>query len=290
MSTIRTILREGTQIADGERVFNQELVAAFRDHLPLMLIGPAIIAALTYLLLWLQPGSYVSTTMLRIDRPTARAMQAVMTSPAMADRILSKYRSVPAGREARATILSGNLSVAEIDSSERPGERMYRMEVRHANPKDAQSISSDLIDAWLETTVPGATERKTLEAEIERLKLSVAINSQLIERLQREATTLLSPNSMAGELATPISTLIAKRDQSLTAIITAQNKLAGIPRDVIILPPDLPQTAALPGKGGIALLAGFAAMPLLFTLVLLGRYFAPGRPPRQVIAGWFRRT
>jgi len=291
MSMIRTTSKEGTQSAEGEKVFNQELVGAFRDHLPLMLIGPALVASLTYVLLLFQPGTYVSTTILRVDRPTARAIQAVMTTPVMADRVLSKYPGSPAGREARAKFISGNLNFAEIDSGDRPGERMYRMEVSHRNAQSAQSISSDLIDTWLETTVPVATERKTLEAELERVTLSVATYSQLIERLQREATTLLSPNSMAGELATPITALITKRDQGQATIVTLQNKLAGTARDaVIILPADLPQTAVYPAKRGTVLLAGFAAIPLLFTLVILGRYFAPGRSPRQLLSSWFGRT
>jgi hypothetical protein len=287
MPTIRTISKEGTQTGGGDRIFSQELVAAFVDHLPLMLIGPAVIALLVYLALWFQPGTYVSTSILRLDRPAAKAMQAVITSPTVAERVLSKYQGSATNREARGAFIS--MTLIDTDPSDRPGERIYRMEVTHENARSAQSISSDLINAWLETTVPGATERKTLEAELERLKSSITADSKLIEQLRSEAKTLLSPNSIAGELATPISALAAKRDQNLAAIAAIENKLAGTSRDVIILPANLPQTAVYPGKRGMALLAGFAAIPLLFALVMLGRYFAPGRSPREVMSGWFRR-
>jgi hypothetical protein len=255
-----------------------------------MIIGPAVVALSVYLTLSLQPGTYVSTSLLHLDRPTATAMQAVISSPAIADRVLSKYRSSSTGREEPTSFISRNVTVTDTDLGVRQGDRIYRVEVRHQNAHTAQSINSDLIDAWLETTVPGATERRTLEAELERLKLSTAANSKLIEQLRGETTALLAPNSMAGELATPISALITKRDQSLSAIAVIQNRLAGTARDVIVLPADLPHGATFVRKFGLTLLAAFAAVPLFFSLVILGRFFAPGRSLREVISGWFRRT
>jgi hypothetical protein len=288
---IRTVSKEGTQAAERDRIFSQELVMAFLDHIPLMVIGPPVIAVLAYLVLvGLAPGAYTSTSILRLDRATARVMQGVMTSPIIADRVLSRYSGAPANIEGRARYVAKNLSIVESDPGERQGDRIYRMEFKYPDARAAQSISSDLIDAWLTTTVPGPNEQKNLQAELERLKLSVATNSKLIEQLRGEATTLLSPNSMPGELATPISALIAKRDQSLATMVGVESRLAGLSRDVIVLPPDLPQTAEVSGKRGLTILAGFAGAVLLFTLVLLGRYYAPGRSPRDVMSGWFRRV
>jgi hypothetical protein len=285
-----TKFKERTQTADSEKIFSQELVMAFVDHLPLMLVGPAIVALAAYVIASVQPGVYSSTAILRIDRATARSLQTLATSAPLADKVLSKYTNTGAGPDGHAAFLAKNLLLADTEAGEGPGEHLFRLEVTHRDARSAQSISSDLIDSWIEAERPNDTERVTLEADLERLKITVGSYSKLIEQLQADGTKLSLYNPLAGELATIISTLIVKRDQGLSAITALQKKLRGRSRDVFVFSPDLPQTPIYPGRRAIALLSGVAAIPLLFTLIILGRYFAPGRSPHKVLSGWFRRA
>lgn len=163
------------------------------------------------------------------------------------------------------------------------------MDIAHWDPQSAQTINSQLIEAWLNTTLPPPGERANLEAELERNRIAAASNTALIQQLQKEATTLVTPNSISGEIATPISSLISKRDLNLATMVTLQNKLAGLTRDVIAMPPHLPREPGLPKKKAIAILSGIAAFPGLLIIILLGRRFAPGRSALEVLSEPFAR-
>lgn len=275
---------------DGERLFSQDLVMAVAHHYRLLLIGPILIALLAYAIAWVVPAKYISTAYLRIDRAMARTLEAIMTSPAEADRVLSKYPETGSTPEARIRYLSDNLWLTDIEPlGDRQTVRLFRLDIAHWDPQSAQTINSQLIEAWLNTTLPPPGERANLEAELERNRIAAASNTALIQQLQKEATTLVTPNSISGEIATPISSLISKRDLNLATMVTLQNKLAGLTRDVIAMPPHLPREPGLPKKKAIAILSGIAAFPGLLIIILLGRRFAPGRSALEVLSEPFAR-
>lgn len=273
-----------------EKVFSQELVLAVAGHLPLLIIGPLVAALVVYIAASQVPSLYRSSALLRIDRSAARSLEAFVTTPPVANQILTKYDDGGRTPETRATFLSQYFRVADPEpTSERPGDRLYRLDLEASTPQNAQSIATDLIHAWLASTPPQGSTRSYLEAELERNKLSAAANSKLIDDLQRETTTLITPNSLSGELATPISTLITKRDQSLASVNSIDSRLKGVTADVIVVPPHLPQDPIPTRARVIALLYAIAAFPALLALILLGRYFAPGLSPYQVLSRRFRK-
>ena len=111
-----------------------------------------------------------------------------------------------------------------------------------------------------------------IEAEIERKDLRSKSISQLIDRLQKDATSLVAQSSQ-GELATPIMNLIEKRDQDLEFSVTLRNSLNGLSRDVVFGTPDLPEEPSWPKKKGmITILAGFVTGLLLLMFVILRRF------------------
>lgn len=276
--------------SDGERLFSQELVMAVAHHYWLLLIGPILVGLVAYAIASAVPGKYTSTAYLRIDRAMARSLEAIMTSPAEADKILSKYPETGSNTEARVRYLYDNLWLTDVEpQGDRQTIRLFRLDIAHWDPKVAQAINGQLIDAWMNTTLPPPNERANLEADLERNKTAAASNTALIQQLQKEATTLVAPNSISGEIATPISSLITKRDQNLAAIITLQNKLAGVTRDAVAMPPHLPGEPSVPKKRAIALLSGIAAIPVLLVVILLGRRFAPGRSALDVLSKPFAR-
>jgi hypothetical protein len=274
-----------------EKIFSQELVLAVIDHLPLLIIGPLLAALVGYATASQVPSQYRSSALLRIDRSSARSLEAFVTTPPVANQILSKYDEGGKTPETRAAFLFQHFRVADPEpTSDRPGDRLYRLDLEASSPQTAQSIAIDLIQAWLASTAPKSSTRNYLEAELERNKLSAAANSKLIDDLQRETTKLVAPNSLSGELATPISSLISKRDQTLASINSIDNQLKGVTADVIIVAPHLPQDPMATRARAIALLYGIAALPAVLALVLLGRYFAPGLSPLQVLSRRFRKA
>jgi hypothetical protein len=276
--------------SEGELLFSQELVIALMRYWWVLVLGPLMVALLAYLIAAMLPPRYISTAFLRIDRSMGRTLEALMTSPGEADKVLSRFPDTGSSAEARSRYLHENMWLTDLDpQGERQAARLFRMDVAHRNPENAQAINSQLIDAWLETTKPPPRERANLEAELERNKVAVASNTAHIQQLKKDPTTLVAPNSMAGEIATPISGLMAKRDQSLAAIAGLQNRLAGLGRDVVATPPHLPREPSLPKKQAIATLAGLASIPFFLIVVLLGRRFASGRSPLDVLARPFTR-
>jgi hypothetical protein len=272
--------------SDGEEIsaqteipFNQEMVTIIRRYFLLLISGPIIVGITAYSVAGLVASKYTSDALLRIDRATSRSMEALVTSPGIADRVLSNFRDTGDGPEARVRYLQKNLTIVDLEpNADRMAPRLFRFEVTHTDPKVAQEISSQLIDAWLATTLPGPAERANLEAELQRIRLSITANSELIQRLQKEAVNLFTPNTMVGEIATPISTLISKRDASLADVNVIENKLAGISRDVIVAAPHLPQEASWPNKRSIAVLSAALSLPAIFFLLLYGHMLWSRRP------------
>jgi hypothetical protein len=149
---------------------------------------------------------------------------------------------------------------------------LFRLEYSDRNPAVAQKINSIFIEAWLNSTRPPLDRRATLEAEIERTDLQVRSISGLIERLEKDAPSLIAPSSLQGELATPIAGLISKRNEALANLTAMRNSLKGVSRDVIFAAPDLPEEPSWPKRGIITILATFAAGLLLLMFVILRRF------------------
>lgn len=256
----------------------QELIAIIRSHFLVLIISPLFVILATYLLLGLLPPTYTSLAYLRIDRPTARSMEAIMTSPAIADNVLSGKPGTGDTPESRVKYLSRNLRIFDVEpQADSNSVRLFRVGLTSEDPLAAQQINSELIDAWIKTTLPGPIKRGRLEAEIARYLEMEKTTDRLINKLQSEASTLILPNSLPGELATPIYSLIEKRDASISAINDMRIQLTGLSRDIIVIPPHLPGDPSGPKKAIISVLAGLAAIPLFLALVLFGRFLAPGR-------------
>ncbi len=148
----------------GEKIFNQEMVMAAAKHFPVLLIGPLVVALLAYLLTPTAPIEYKSVALLRIDRASAKSLEALVAATPVASEILSKYASTGDNPESRARFLSRHFQLVDPEPvSERPGDRIYRLEVAHADPKTAQAIASDLIETWLNRS-PGVSRDVVMQS------------------------------------------------------------------------------------------------------------------------------
>jgi hypothetical protein len=256
------------QISD---CFSQEAITIFASHYLLLLVGPIVAGLLAYGVSSFFPAKYVSVAYLRMVPSTAPMFVGMVTSPTIVNKVLSKYPNLPEAVERRVRFVSQRIGLTDTEpSGDRQSMHLFLFDFTHDDPHMAQEINAALIDAWIETTPPGPVERANLERELDRLKITAAANSALIERLLKETTTLVAPNSMSGEIATLISSLITKRDQSLEAISKIEDRLAGVPRDIIVAPPNLPSESVRSRKG-FAFLAAALALPVILAILLFVR-------------------
>jgi uncharacterized protein involved in exopolysaccharide biosynthesis len=212
---------------------------------------------------------YMSSAYLRLDENAARSASAMMSSPVTLDKVLAKI-TVPGNTiEARRRYIEGNRRMVVAPNEIPRTSKFFRLDVTNTDPRAAQQINTLLLQSWIESTKPPPYRARTLEAEIERLESQTKTITELLERLSKEAPTLIAENSMQGELATPIVALTTKRDQNLAAISGLKEQLLGLTEDVILSPPDLPEESVSARRGLIAVLSAIAGGLLTLAFVLL---------------------
>ncbi|MGO8911441.1 MAG: hypothetical protein ACLQDM_19260 [Bradyrhizobium sp.] len=254
----------------------EALFATILQNLKLLLLGPVIVGLVAFGIVNVLPKWYTSVAYLNLDEAGARAADALMHSPPVLDKVLAELKPPQNTVEARRAFLNGNRRIVVAAGELQRTSGLYRLEYSDRDPRVAQRVNLLFIEAWLESTKPPPEKRATIEAEIARRDLRAKSVSQLIDRLQKDATSLVSQNSQEGELATPLTKLIEKRDENLATIADLRNSLNGVSHDVVFSAPDLPEEPSWPKKGMITILAGFVAGLLLLMFVIL-RPFWPVR-------------
>jgi len=261
----------------------RKLAIALMVNLRLLILGPLIAGLVAYGIASLIPQWYMSVAYLALDQAGARDASVRMLSMPLLDKVLSNSNVPGATIEARRRYLAKNIRIVAAPGELAGQASLFRLEVSDKDPRAAQSTSSRLIEFWLDSTKPPPDRRAVLAADIERIEIQTKLVSQMIDRLQKEASSLVAPGSLAGELATPISNLVIRRDQNLEKLILFKRELNGLSHDVIFAPPNLPQEPSWPKKGIIAILTTVAAGLLLFMFVLL-RDFWPFPNRKKIIS------
>ena len=227
-------------MAGRNRLRSQHLVAfaeAAQSHWILISIATVLAGAITYGVFVSQPR-YTSTALLAIDEPSERIAESIMRSTAVTESVLAKFPGIGSTSEQRKQYLQKNLRISAAMSGRT--NTLYDMQVTHSDPAVAQQIASALINRWLELTKPRAVKKAELEDELARNQALENELSSLLKRLETESTSLVNPNSLQGELATPIHALTEKRDDAQKAIAKIKAQLEGTPRDVVMVAPNLP--------------------------------------------------
>lgn len=245
--------------------------AAILENLKLLLLGPAIAALVAFGVAIVLPKWYTSVVYLRIDETESRTADALMHSTPVLDKVLADLKTPQDMIQTRRKALEDNRRIAVAPGEIQKTSRLFRMEYSDTAPQVAQTVNSLFLETWLAATKPPPDLRRTIEAEIERKDLLTKSITQLIDRLQKDATSLVA-QSLQGELATPIMKLIETRDENLARLIILKNSLNGVSHDVVFGAPSLPDSPSWPKKGMITLLAGFATGLLLLMFVIVRRF------------------
>lgn len=248
------------------------LMALIWDNLKLLVLGPIVVGIVAFGVASVWPKSYTSVAYLALDENEAKATDVRMRSTPILDKVLAEFTVKGNTLEERRRYIDENRRIIVAAGTSPKISSLFRLEYTDRDPAIAQKINSIFIEVWLETSKPAPDRRATIEADIERTELQAKSISQLIERLERDSPSLLAQNSLQGELATPISGLISKRDQNLVNLVALRNSLKGVSRDVVFGAPDLPEEPSWPKRGIITVLAAFTAGLLLLVFVILRRF------------------
>jgi hypothetical protein len=246
------------------------LASIVRAHFKLLVLGPAVAGLVAFGVASVLPKWYTSAVYLNLDEAGARAADARMHSTPVLDKVLTDFKVPQDTLEARRRAIEENRRIIVAVGETQKTSRLFRMEYSDRSPALAQKVNSLLIEAWLDSTKPPPDKRATIEAEIERTDAQTKSISRLIERLEKDAPSLVA-QSLQGELATPILGLITKRDEGLANLITLKNSLNGLSRDVVFGAPDLPEEASWPRSGIITILTVVLTELLLILFVVLHR-------------------
>lgn len=243
-----------------------------------LLIASALLAGIAgFAVASLKPKYYTSSAYLRIDENAARSANAVMSSPPTLDKVLSKTKVPGDTLEERRRFIDENRRIVVAPNEIPRTSKFFRLDFTSRDPRAAQQINTLLIEAWIEATKPPPFRASTLQTDIDRIESQTKTISDLLERLSKDAPTLLAENSMQGELATPMVALMAKRDQNRAAIAALKEQLLGVTEDVVFGPPDLPEEPDPSRRSLIAALSAIGGGLLMLAFLALR-------------AGWWRRA
>jgi len=191
-------------------------------------------------LLW--PKIYTSTTTLQTNEAGARSAAEIIGSPAVLNNILTKYPDLPGAtideqRERLALRIRFEVSPGET----RRTANLFYLRVEDRDPVRAQSISNIALDTLFELVKPRGRDRAVLEERLARFEGELEKSDEVIKRIEVEATSLIMPNSLQGEVATSIAGLRDKREKLAEEVSKIRRELRGAPtRDIVLTAPSLP--------------------------------------------------
>ncbi len=240
------------------------LLATVFENLRLLLLGPVIVALVTFGVVSVLPQWYTSVAYLKIDEAGARTADALMHSPPVLDKVLTGFKPPQNTVEARRAFIAAHRRIVVASGEIQTTPSLHRLEYSDRDPHVAQMVNSLFIDAWLDATKPTPEQRMKTEDEIARRELGAKSVSELLDRLQRDA-------SLASKEPIASWEMIQDRDKNLATIESLRSSL-NVSREMVFSAPDLPAIAYWPKKGVVTVLAGFAAEVLLLIFVILRRF------------------
>ena len=274
-STIREPV-VGSLTAGGEDdLFYQSLILILIKHYRILLFGPIFLGVLAYGLTFMIPNKYTSIAILDLTKTNVVRMRALITSPNIADKVLKNMPEAGDSPEKRIKYLMKNMFI--FDSA--PGSpmdrvRIFRFEFTHKDPKNAKLIGSEILDAWLETSLPGPVSRTDIEEQIKNNLFITTSIQTILSKMQKDDVPLIMPGSHSGEIGTSINQLNNNYIKYLNSTRKLQNILTGIPRDVIKSPPHLPISVSWPKRRLAGLLSALASIPIFIAFVIIRWYYS----------------
>ena len=267
------------------------------------LLAAVVVAGLLgYFASYLISPRYQAEASLRLDAKEARAIEAIMKSPAALNALIKKYPDLPGSSlQAKRRELAANISVLPSGSQSRTNATIHSLYVVDTNPERAKAIADGLILSWISQSGPQGIELQRMQDQLKRLQNDVAlIDSELVSyqtlfrnatETAKQKTTSIQPTGSASASGTGLGIEgSGSKDRSLDAIaglivglrrqreelLISKDKLEPLikPKDLeaaVLSAPEVPTQQVSPRRARIA---GFSALAGLLAMVayILMRY------------------
>ncbi len=244
-----------------------DLMLVVANNLKLLILGPLLVGLVALGVAYSLPRSYTSQTHLNLE-DSAKAVEAVMRSPAVLDVVLKQFPS-PMGVTDRARDeFATKFRFGTVSASQKANTSVTKLEMDDESPVRAQSMANALVDAWLATTKPQPESKLELMRKLKRNQDAVDTVSQLLKRMANETTQLLLPN-VRYELGTQSAQLLQMKNDYEASISQIELDLRGKTRDVVVSPPSLPTDATKPQKSLIVVLSVIGSGVVLLLWVFM---------------------
>lgn len=194
----------------------------------------------TFVVCQIVPQRFTSSSFLTLSPSLSKEFSARTGSSPLLDEVMAPLNVPGETIEARRRYLIARRSLTVI-----PGSTVNRFDTVAGSPLAARETNERFLTAWLDSTKPQTDRRESIEIEAARLESQTKAISLLIDRLEKE-TPIVLQNSLQGELATPLTGLITRRDSNIEKLQKLQEELKGVSRDVVFGAPTLPEEASFP--------------------------------------------
>jgi hypothetical protein len=246
-----------------------DVLIVIAQNLRLLILAPLIAGLLGFGIAYVWPPKYASDAYLTFpaekQADAFKTAEALMRSPTVLDAVLKQYPQ-PGSPDRQRRALDRRIVWSAARGADRKTPNVVVVSFEDDSPHRARAINTALLEAWFEATKPQPDRRVQLEAQLERTEGQLKAVSDLFDRLAGETPKLVLPG-MQNELASSLSGLLSQRASHIASIEALKLALAGVSRDVIVVPPTLPDEPIWPKKTWFA--ASAAAGTFLVLLLFL---------------------
>lgn len=266
MTELRTIA--SPQAVTGAATGVQNVLKILADNWKLILAVPVLAGIIAVAATPLLPKRYASSTTLLMSDTMARGVETLMRSPAVLDVVIAAHPDLPGDTlPQKRRNLNERISWSVTPGDARRTAAIFYMTVEDQIPARAQAAAKAMLEQWLLLSKPRPDAKIRLEADLVRVETRIREAEVLLGQLSGEAKLIVAPNTMQGELATPLDRLRSNRDALVQQALKIRQDLLGGSRDVILTPPDLPVEHVWQRRSGML---PVAAMLISLTVLLAG--------------------
>lgn len=256
----RLLEESGTNLLD--------LLVLIVENIKLLILGPAIAGLLVFGYGYLIPPRFTSHAILALPAPSPSASLVLpamptpaqasfaITSPFILDSVIQSLNLATGHsvQQARMRLL-GQIKLTTKDG-------LLFLEVNADTPVAAQALAAAMIDAWLKSTVPGASDRADLEARLEYAENSLKYLSDVLRSVAKNGADNSRKLSIQGDGGV---SAIEVQKRYLNEALAIRRVFHGLSRDVVLQMPSLPTE---PVKSTTFLSVSLAVLSAEFVLLL----------------------
>jgi len=260
------------------------LAVTLAKNLPLLVLGPMLVGALTFLAVDWAPKRYVSTALVNPGMG-----EADVTDPSLAAWRSSMLKTVPAlmgSPEVQQAMAPSGTQVAtnQVRTRVNAADGTISLSVTASSPEQAQQLAQSLLEATIAASRPKSEERTRLESDHKRLTDQILL-LEATSRQLREALARASTPQETGALAVAIPSVMEHTVTLEKRLALSAARLRGLTNAAIVTPPTLPTEATGPRRGLWSIVSAIGTLCLLISAVLLRQVWLDWRRAPHP-AGW----